>query len=50
MLKAQYYAALERYDTGEDLESMYAFLMRQTEKTWGKTLNRQGNDVCPLGK
>ncbi len=39
--KADYYTALERYDRDEDIEAMYAFLIRETEKTWGKTLARQ---------
>lgn len=39
--KKAYYAALERYDTEEDLQSMCEFLIAETEKTWEKTLERE---------
>jgi len=38
--KAAYYAALEAYDRTEEIEPMYKFLRRETERTWGKTLER----------
>jgi len=38
--KAAYYAALERYDMGEELDAMKEFLRGQIEKTWRKTLER----------
>ena len=39
--KAAYYAALERYDTGEALQPLIDFLRQQTVKTWEKTLARR---------
>ncbi|MDR2179518.1 MAG: Fic family protein [Synergistaceae bacterium] len=38
--KLAYYHALSRYDEEEDLNPMTAFLKQQTERTWGKTLER----------
>jgi len=34
--KADYYAALERFDADEDIEPMLAFLEREAVKTWGR--------------
>ena len=39
--KADYYAALERYDVGEELQPMVDFLHGQAERTWEKTLMRE---------
>ena len=39
--KRLYYAALEKYDSEEELTPLYEFLKYETEKTWKKTLNRQ---------
>jgi hypothetical protein len=39
--KAAYYDALAAYDGAEDLEPMRLFLMRQTERTWEKSLARE---------
>lgn len=39
--KRLYYAALERYDSDEELSPLYEFLKYETEKTWEKALNRQ---------
>jgi Fic family protein len=39
--KAAYYDALAAYDGAEDLEPMRLFLMRQTERTWEKSLERE---------
>ncbi|MDR3165393.1 MAG: Fic family protein [Synergistaceae bacterium] len=39
--KRAYYDALARYDDAEDLEPMLLFLMRQTERTWKKSLERE---------
>ena len=39
--KRAYYDALARYDEAEDLEPMRLFLMRQTERTWEKSLERE---------
>lgn len=39
--KAGYYAALEAYDTSEDLQPMTEFLRGQAVRTWEKTLARQ---------
>ena len=39
--KAEYYAALHRYDTAEDIQTMRDFLRSQTEKTWEKSLGRE---------
>ena len=41
--KAAYYAALERYDTDEELQPMVDFLRQQTVKAWEKTLARRKN-------
>ena len=38
--KDRYYAALEAYDTDEELEPLREFLVSQLEKTWAKTLER----------
>lgn len=38
--KKQYYAALEAYDTGEDIMPMVEFLREQTVKTWEKAVLR----------
>lgn len=38
--KNEYYDALEKYDTDEELMPMYNFLKSQIEKTWEKTLER----------
>ncbi|MCL2508821.1 MAG: Fic family protein [Oscillospiraceae bacterium] len=38
--KRDYYDALEKYDTAEDITPMTEFLRKQTEKTWEKTLER----------
>ncbi|MCL2151980.1 MAG: Fic family protein [Oscillospiraceae bacterium] len=43
--KAVYYAALERYDTDEDIALMRDFLRKQTEKTWEKSLGREAQSV-----
>ncbi|MDR0651691.1 MAG: Fic family protein [Synergistaceae bacterium] len=39
--KRAYYDALARYDEAEDLEPMRLFLMRQTKRTWEKSLERE---------
>ena len=39
--KADYYAALERYDVGEELQPMADLLRGQLERTWEKTLARE---------
>lgn len=39
--KPQYYAALERYDSGEELDPLYTFLWGQTAKTWEKSIERE---------
>jgi Fic family protein len=39
--KFAYYDALARYDSAEDLEPMRLFLIRQTERTWEKSLERE---------
>jgi Fic family protein len=39
--KLAYYDALSRYDEDEDVEPMAAFLKRQMERTWNKTLERE---------
>jgi Fic family protein len=39
--KAAYYDALAAYDGAEDLEPMRLFLMRQAERTWEKSLERE---------
>ena len=39
--KDRYYAALEAYDSKEELEPLNKFLISQTEKTWKKTLERK---------
>jgi len=39
--KAAYYAALESYDTEEELRPMVDFLRQQAERTWEKTLARE---------
>lgn len=38
--KRDYYAALEEYDRNEDYQPMYAFLKRETIRTWQKALAR----------
>ena len=38
--KRDYYAALEEYDRNEDYQPMYAFLKRETIRTWEKALER----------
>ena len=38
--KRDYYAALEEYDRNEDYQPMYAFLKRETIRTWEKALAR----------
>lgn len=38
--KRDYYAALEQYDRNEDYQPMYAFLKRETIRTWEKALAR----------
>lgn len=38
--KRDYYAALEKYDRNEDYQPMYAFLKRETIRTWEKALAR----------
>ena len=38
--KRNYYAALEEYDRNEDYQPMYAFLKRETIRTWEKALAR----------
>ncbi|MCL2217284.1 MAG: hypothetical protein FWB91_09745 [Defluviitaleaceae bacterium] len=37
-----YYAALEAFDTDENLDPMIEFFQSQLEKTWEKTLSRHG--------
>jgi len=39
--KHAYYAALEAYDTAEDIAPMHVFLKQQTERTWEKSLRRK---------
>ncbi len=39
--KSSYYKGLEAYDSDEDVNPMYSFLKRETEKTWARTLERQ---------
>ena len=39
--KAAYYAALESYDVGEEIQPMADFLRGQLERTWEKTLTRE---------
>ena len=39
-----YYAALEAWDTDQELEPMVEFLMAQTVKTWQKQLDRRRRD------
>ena len=39
--KSAYYAALEAYDSNEDILPMYEFLRRQSERTWEKTFERE---------
>jgi len=39
--KAGYYDALAAYDNSEDIEPIKAFLIRQAERTWEKTLERE---------
>jgi len=39
--KAEYYASLEADDREEAITPMYSFLRRQTERTWGKSLDRE---------
>ncbi|MEG2677123.1 MAG: Fic family protein [Oscillospiraceae bacterium] len=42
--KKRYYAALEQYDTSEELQELCEFLKYETAKTWEKTIERsQGN-------
>lgn len=38
--KRDYYAALEQYDRNEDYQPMYAFLEKETIRTWEKALER----------
>lgn len=38
--KRDYYAALEQYDRNEDYQPMYAFLKKETIRTWEKALER----------
>ena len=38
--KAAYYAALEANDRTEEITPMYDFLRLETERTWGKSLER----------
>lgn len=38
--KRDYYAALEQYDRNEDYQPMYAFLKKETVRTWEKALER----------
>lgn len=38
--KRDYYAALEQYDRNEDYQPMYAFLKKETIRTWEKALAR----------
>ena len=38
--KRDYYAALEQYDRNEDYQPMYAFLKKDTIRTWEKALER----------
>ncbi len=35
-----YYAALEAWDAGQDLDSLRVFLQEQTEKTWKNQIAR----------
>ena len=39
--KATYYAALEAYDREEAIAPMFEFLRCETERTWGKSLERR---------
>ncbi|MDR3313342.1 MAG: Fic family protein [Oscillospiraceae bacterium] len=38
--KADYYAALERYDAAEELEPLVNFLQRQTQRAWQRQSNK----------
>jgi len=38
--KDRYYKALEQYDSNEQIQPVYSFLVYETEKTWGVTLNQ----------
>jgi len=40
--RMKYYTALEAFDTDENLNPMIEFFHNQLEKTWEKTLSRQG--------
>ena len=39
--RKDYYAALEAWDTDQDLDPMKEFLQEQTVKTWQKQLDRE---------
>ena len=42
--RKEYYAALEAWDTAQQLEPLIAFLKEQTVKTWAKQLARTGRN------
>lgn len=42
--KKRYYSALERYDTGEDIDDLVAFMKEETAKTWDKAVQRTKGD------
>ena len=45
--RAGYYAALEAWDTAQNLEPMREFLTGQAVKTWGARATASGNDKSP---
>ena len=42
--KKYYYAALEKFDTEEDISSMVEFFKYEMEKTWEKTLDKANQE------
>ncbi len=48
--KKAYYEALRLYDKQETIEPMHEFLLRQTEKTWGKWLPSPQDKPKPIRK
>ena len=40
--KAEYYSALDIYDKTEDISPMQNFLLKEIERTWEKTIGREG--------
>jgi Fic family protein len=47
--KAGYYAGLESYDQSENMRPMHDFLLRQAERTWEKSYERQERRRPPSG-